>query len=84
MAGRAVSAAPVTADAAPVVDLMSALRASVDAAKAARTSPTKHTAVQSRTAAAARKSPSKAVAAAKPRKVAVKKAPAKHAPRKTA
>ena len=84
MAGRAVSAAPATADAAPVVDLMSALRASVDAAKAARTSPAKHTAARPRTAAAVRKAPSKAVAAAKPTNVASKKTPAKRAPRKSA
>jgi DNA end-binding protein Ku len=81
MAGRAVSAAPATTDVAPVVDLMSALRASVDAAKAARTSsPPKPIRTRPRTAASARKVPSKAVAAAKPSKVAGNKAPAKRAP----
>lgn len=85
MSGRAVSAAPATTDAAPVVDLMSALRASVDAAKAARTSsPAKPIRTRTRMAAAARKVPSKPVAAAKASKAAGKKAPAKRAPRKTA
>jgi DNA end-binding protein Ku len=81
MAGEAIVSAPAASDTGPVVDLMAALRASVDQAKAARTASVKQTAARSRKTAAVREAPPKSVTAAKG---TAKKAPAKRVGRKTA
>jgi len=78
-----VDTVPAAPDTGQVVDLMAALRASVDAAKRSRgeAAPTKKAAAKK---AAAKKAPEKAAAKKAPAKAAAKKAPAKKAPAKVA
>lgn len=81
MEGHAVAAPAATSKAPAVVDLMAALRASVDSAKAARSQPVKAVPARKKTAAAKKAAPAKTTAV---KKVPVKKAPAKRVPRKSA